>query len=74
VTIRATDGRSGTSTVFAPRGAAALGIGWPDVDAKYRALLPQAGLPAPRIEASLAVIHGFGNVERVSQLVDLLRV
>ena len=52
VTIRTHDGRVSTSTVYVPKGAGALGIAWSDVDAKYRTLVPAAGLPAQAIEAS----------------------
>jgi 2-methylcitrate dehydratase PrpD len=45
VTIRTRDGRAITSTVSEPRGAAAGGIAWDDVDTKYRTLAPRAGLP-----------------------------
>ncbi len=72
VTIRATDGRSATSTVYAPKGAGMLGIAWADIDAKYRALAPQAGLSGERIEASLALIHNFRQVGRTSDLTALL--
>jgi 2-methylcitrate dehydratase PrpD len=74
VAIRTTDGRVSTSTVFEPRGAAARGIAWDDVDTKYRTLLPRAGLPERQIEASLAVIHEFHDVNDVSRLIDLLQV
>ena len=74
VTIRTTDGRTSTSTVFEPKGAAARGIPWHDVDAKYRTLVPLAGVPEQQIEASLAVIHDFRDVDQVSKLIDLLRV
>jgi 2-methylcitrate dehydratase PrpD len=74
VTIRTTDGRTSTSTVFEPKGAAALGISWDDVDAKYRTLVPLAGVPKQQIEASLATIHDFRDVDQVSKLIDLLRV
>jgi 2-methylcitrate dehydratase PrpD len=74
VTIRTTDGRTGTSTVFEPKGAAARGIRWNDVDSKYRTLVPRAGLPEQQIEASLAIIRDFRNVSHVSKLIDLLRV
>jgi 2-methylcitrate dehydratase PrpD len=74
VTIRTKDGRTSTSTVFEPRGAAARGIPWHDVDAKYRTLVPLAGVPERQIEASLAVIHDFRDVAQVSKLIDLLRV
>jgi len=36
VIIQTKDGRTFSSTVFAPKGAGALGIDWADVDAKYR--------------------------------------
>jgi hypothetical protein len=62
VTIRTTDGRASTSTVFEPKGVAARGIAWDDLDTKYRTLVPRAGLPERQIEASLAVIHGFRDV------------
>jgi 2-methylcitrate dehydratase PrpD len=72
VTIRATDGRISTSTVYAPKGAGIGGIAWADIDAKYRTLLPHSGLPADQIEASLAVIHDFRHVTSASALTNLL--
>ena len=74
VTIRTTDGRTSTSTVFEPKGAAAGGIAWPDIDTKYRTLVPRAGVPERQVAASLAIIHDFGGVNEVSKLIDLLRV
>jgi len=74
VTIRCMDGRSSTSTVFMPKGAGALGIAWSDIDAKYRTLVPAAGLPVDNIEASLALIHDFHQVRDVFALTDLLRL
>src|ERR1700730_9082189 len=72
VTIRTTDGRSVTSTVYAPKGAGFLGIAWADIDAKYRTLVPLSGLPAPQIEASLDLIHRFRHVRDVSELTRLV--
>jgi 2-methylcitrate dehydratase PrpD len=72
VTIRTTDGRGATSTVFVPQGAAARGLAWAAVDAKYRALVPQA-LPASQVEASLEVIHEFRGTGAVAALTGLLR-
>ena len=74
VTIRTTDGRTSTSTVYAPKGAGMLGIAWADIDAKYRSLTPHAGLSEAQIEASLAVIHDFRRARRVDALTELLRL
>ena len=73
VTIRTTDGRTSTRTVYAPKGAGMVGIVWADIDAKYRSLVPQAGLPDRRVEASLRVIHDFRQVTNISALTDLLQ-
>jgi 2-methylcitrate dehydratase PrpD len=74
VTIRTRDGRTSISTVFLPKGAGAFGIAWSDLDAKYRALVPASGLPASKIEESLALIHDFGQVTKVAALTGMLRV
>ena len=74
VTIRTTDGREVTSTVYVPKGAGILGIDWADIDAKYRTLVPLSGLPDRQIEASLGVIHRFGNIADVSELTGLLQI
>jgi 2-methylcitrate dehydratase PrpD len=73
VTIRTTDGRAGTSTVYVPKGAGMLGIAWADIEAKYRALVPHSGLPDERIDESLALIRDFRGVTRAAALTDLLR-
>ncbi len=73
VTIRARDGRVFTSTVHAPKGAAAQGVGWADIEAKYRALMPNSGLDAARIEASLAMIRNFPEAPSVAPLVEMVR-
>jgi 2-methylcitrate dehydratase PrpD len=72
VTIRTTDGRVSTSTVFAPKGAGASGLAWADIDRKYRILMPHTGLHDRQIEASLAAIHDFRHVAHVSELTRLL--
>jgi 2-methylcitrate dehydratase PrpD len=74
VTIKTKDGRTFSSTVFAPKGAGALGIDWADVDAKYRSLVPRAQVSDQQVEGSLQVIHDFGNVKHVSELIDLLHI
>jgi len=73
VTVRTRDGRSFTSTVYAPKGSGLLGIAWADIDAKFRALAPHAGLPEGRIEAMLDLIHDVRRQPNVSALIDLLR-
>ena len=74
VTIKTKDGRTFSSTVFAPKGAGTLGIDWVDVDEKYLALMPQAGVSDQQIKASLEVIHNFGKVTQMSELTNLLHV
>ncbi len=73
VIIRTIDGRSFASTVYAPKGSGMLGIAWADIDAKYRALVPLAGLPDQQIAASLALIHDLRRLADLSALTDLLR-
>src|SRR5262245_31224300 len=72
VTIVTRSGARYTSTVDAPRGSGPRGIEWSDVDAKYRALMPDSGLAAKRIEEVLGMIHGFDRVKKVSELTRLL--
>ena len=73
VTITLKDGRRFSEHVDFPRGSAPRGIEWADVDAKYRRLVPLAGLPAETVEASLEVVHGFDTVKTVSELTRLLQ-
>ena len=73
VTIGTKDGRTFSSTVFAPKGAGALGIDWADVDAKYRTLVPLAQVSEQQVETSLRVIHDFRDIKQASELTDLLK-
>lgn len=72
VTIVTRSGARYTSTVDAPRASGPRGIEWRDVDAKYRALMPDSGLPARRIEQVLDVIHRLEEVNDVLELTGLL--
>jgi 2-methylcitrate dehydratase PrpD len=72
VTIVTRSGARYTRTVDAPRGSAPRGIEWSDVDAKYRALVPESGLPAKRVDQTLNMIHRFDQVKNVSELTRLL--
>jgi 2-methylcitrate dehydratase PrpD len=74
VVILTQDGRTVSSTVFAPKGSAALGLLWNDLDTKYRTLMPASGLPEREIEMSLTLIHDFRHLTEVSRLTSLLRV
>jgi 2-methylcitrate dehydratase PrpD len=73
VTIVTRSGARYTSTVDAPKASGPRGIEWSDVEGKYRALLPDSGLPAKRTEEILNLIHGFERVKNVSELTRLLR-
>ena len=72
VTIVTRTGARYTNIVDAPRASGPRGIEWRDVDAKFRALMPDSGLPADRIERILDVIHGLERVNHVSELTGLL--
>jgi len=73
VTIKMRDGKTYSNTVYAPRGSGMRGLEWADVDDKYRALVPMAGLDPARMEDSIKVIHNFRAVKNVSELTLLLR-
>jgi 2-methylcitrate dehydratase PrpD len=72
VTIVTKSGTRYTSTVDAPRGSAPRGIAWRDIDAKYRALMPDSRLPVGRIDRSLNLVHEFTKVKRMSELTRLI--
>jgi len=74
IAIRTRDGRTLSNTVHVPKGAATLGIAWSDVDAKYRALTPAAGLDCQKVEASLQQIHDFRAAPNVVTLLRTLEV
>jgi len=72
VTLVTDSGERYTSTVDAPRGSGPRGIEWQDVDAKYRALMPDSGLPASRIGQILETIHALDELDDVGELTALL--
>ena len=72
VTLVTTSGQRFTSTVDAPRGSGPRGIEWSDVDAKYRALMPDSKLPAARLGQILDEIHQFERVKSVQAFARLL--
>jgi 2-methylcitrate dehydratase PrpD len=72
VSIETTDGRGVTSTVLVPKGAASAGVDWPDVEAKYRTLMPNAPMSTAAVEASLAAIRELRTAREVAPLIRLL--
>lgn len=72
VTVVTASGQRFTSTVDAPRGSGPRGIQWSDVDAKYRALMPDSNLPAARRAEILDQIHQFDRVKSVPAFARLL--
>jgi 2-methylcitrate dehydratase PrpD len=72
VTIVTKSGARFTSTVDAPKGSGPRGIEWSDIDTKYRALMPDSGLAAKRVEEILKTIHDFEQVKQVAQFTRLL--
>jgi 2-methylcitrate dehydratase PrpD len=72
VLIRLNDGREFGSTCKSPRGSGARGVEWADVESKYRALVPLAGLAPERVEESLALIRAFESRDSISRLTELL--
>jgi 2-methylcitrate dehydratase PrpD len=73
VRIETTDGLAVTNTVLMPKGAARLGVDWPDIEAKYRALAPHAPIAARKVESSLAMIRNLRTAADVAQLVEHLQ-
>ena len=72
VIIRMNDGEEFRSTCKAPRGSGPRGIEWADVEDKYRALVPLAGLSPHGVEESLALIRAFEAPRSVGQLMALM--
>jgi 2-methylcitrate dehydratase PrpD len=72
VTILLKDGRGFSSTCVAPRGSGPRGVSWDDIDAKYRHLLPLAGLASKQVEDSLGLLHGFDGQTDAAALLRLL--
>ena len=73
VTIVTKSGARHTATVDAPRGSGPRGIEWSDVDAKYRALMPDSGLRAGKIDQVLDVIHNLDGILNVGDFTALLK-
>ena len=72
MTIVTAGGERFTSTVDAPRGSAPRGIEWSDVESKYRALMPDSGLPESRTEEVLGIIRDLDGLDSLPELTELL--
>jgi 2-methylcitrate dehydratase PrpD len=72
VVIRMNDGAEFRSTCKSPRGSGPRGVEWSDVEDKYRALVPLAGLAPRRVDESFAVIRAFEAPDSIRQLVTLI--
>src|SRR5690606_11701430 len=71
VTLAMQNGERFSSTCKSPRGSGPRGVEWADVEDKYRALVPLAGVAADRVEASLALIRAFDAPDAVKRLAVL---
>jgi 2-methylcitrate dehydratase PrpD len=72
VTVKTRDGRSFSSTVFAPRGSAINGIEWADIDEKLRALLPNASISPSSIDSCVRIVRDLREVNNIRSLVELI--
>lgn len=73
VAIETKDGRRVVNTVLVPHGAAMLGVGWGEVEAKYRRLAPLAPMSSEAVEASLAATKDLRGAPNVDALLAQLR-
>ena len=72
VIIRMRHGEEFRSTCTSPRGSGPRGVERTDVEDKYRALAPLAGLAPRHVDESLAVIRACETPESVSRLAALM--
>jgi hypothetical protein len=72
VVIRMNNGDEFRSTCTSPRGSGPRGVEWNDIDDKYRALAPLAGLAPRRVDESLAIIRAFEAPDSVTRLLALI--
>jgi 2-methylcitrate dehydratase PrpD len=73
VTIKTCDGKSHSHTVYAPRGSAAIGIEWADVEAKFNSLCPLADMAPSTIEQAGQLLRRFREVTHIQELMVLIR-
>jgi 2-methylcitrate dehydratase PrpD len=72
VTVGTRAGNYTTCSVHEPTGSAAQGLGWEDVDSKFEALTPLAGLSASETTQALQLIHRLAELPNAGQLAKAL--
>ena len=72
VTVKTRDGRSFSKTIYAPRGSATRGIEWHDVEGKFKALCPLAGVGADNVGKCIDLLRNFHEVTAMGEFVELL--
>jgi 2-methylcitrate dehydratase PrpD len=72
VTVKTREGLSFAKTVYAPLGSAVRGIEWPEVERKFKALCPLAGVGPSNIDKGIDVLKHFRQVSHVRELIELL--
>jgi 2-methylcitrate dehydratase PrpD len=72
VIIRMSNGDEFRSTCKAPRGSGPRGVEWADVEDKYRALVPLAGISARRVDESFATVRAFESPGSLRTLMELV--
>ncbi len=72
VVIRMNNGEEFRGMCKSPRGSGPRSIEWADVEDKYRALVPLAGLSSRRVAESFALIRSFEAPDSVGKLAALI--
>lgn len=72
VRIEAVDGRIIEEHVQYPKGAALRGITWPEIESKYRSLMPHGGVASEQISESFGAIRELEKLPDVRRLIDTL--
>jgi 2-methylcitrate dehydratase PrpD len=72
VTVKTRDGQSFAKTIYAPRGSAVRGIEWPDLEMKFQALCPLAGVSPANIEKGINALKHFRELSHVREFTELL--
>src|SRR5581483_9361699 len=73
VTVTSSRGGSETRRVDFPAGSAVRGLGWAEVDAKFRALTAGVGLSSGVLEQTLDRVHRLEELSGAAALLEPLR-